>query len=260
MIRNPDPAELGAEIDWSPWYLTDEEDMGESAEQNKVIVLLLSILGQWGHEQGWDDTYIGADQFFAWVPEAPLVRISPDVYLLDDPPPPPFPRSWKTWEGHPAPRFAVEIVSGRDDHPAEWKKDYDESPAKYAQLGTQELVVFDPDAAAGRIANEDRVALQLYRRARDGAFIREHAHDGPVYSEQLGAWLVAHVEDGAARLRLARDKAGADLVLSEAEARDEERQRRLAAERAREEAERGRMEAESEVARLRSELERLRRS
>lgn len=129
-------------------------------------------------------------------------------------------------------------MSGRDDHPAEWKKDYEQSPAKYAQLGTRELVVFDPEAAAGRATDLERVALQLYRRAGDGAFVREHAHAGPVYSEQLGAWLIAHIEDGAARLRVARDETGADLVLSEAEARDR---------------------AEQEVARLREELARLRR-
>jgi hypothetical protein len=34
-VQDPSPAEVGARIDWSSWYLTDKADMGEGGEQGK---------------------------------------------------------------------------------------------------------------------------------------------------------------------------------------------------------------------------------
>ena len=42
--------------------------------------------------QGHDSTLAAFDNFFAWMEAEPNVRVSPDVYLLDDPPPPPWPK------------------------------------------------------------------------------------------------------------------------------------------------------------------------
>jgi len=242
---DPPPEEVGAPIDWSGWYLTDEEDMDESAEQHEIIAIIESVLKALARERGWEDVYVGGDQFFAWVPDEPLVRVSPDVYLLDQPPPPPRPASWKTWqEGHRPPRFAVEVVSGDDEHPAGWRKDYEEGPAKYAQLGTSELVVFDPQAAAGRVDGR-RVPLQVFRRDADDTFVRVYAGAGPAYSKELDAWLVSVRQGPVARLRVARDAAGQELVPTAEEARQAEAEARQA--------------AEQEAAALRADLERLRR-
>lgn len=63
----------------------------------------------------------------------PNVRVSPDAYLLDDPPPRPRPRMWQTWRaGHLPPRFALEVAS-----PENWRKDYEDNPPKYSLLGTR---------------------------------------------------------------------------------------------------------------------------
>jgi Uma2 family endonuclease len=160
-------------------------------EQAQIIEILRSVVEQLCRERGWRRVYVGADQVFAWMPGEPLVRVSADVYLLDDPPAPPLPASWQTWkEGHHPPRFAVEIVSGDDQHPDRWRKDYDEAPEKYAQLtqlGAEELVIFDPEAAAGRARDRGRVALQVYRRQPDGTFLRAHAGAGPAETRALGA-------------------------------------------------------------------------
>jgi Uma2 family endonuclease len=48
-------------------------------------------------------------------------------------------RSWKVWKTGVVPSFALEIVS-RDV-----EKDYEDAPRAYAELGAQELVIFDPD-------------------------------------------------------------------------------------------------------------------
>ena len=189
---------------WAEWYLRDEDDVGESTEQGIIVRLLLSAMDELARERGWARTLVAGDQFFAWIPQEPLVRISPDVYLLDDPPAPPYPAMWRTWlAGQAAPRFAVEVVS--DD----WAKDYLLAPRKYAQLGTRELVVFDPDAER----RNRRVALQLFRRDdTTGALVRVAAGAAPVHSEELGAWLVVQPHPGGARLRIARDPSGHDLV------------------------------------------------
>lgn len=223
VVRDLAPEDARAPIDWSAWYLTDETDMGESAEQGEIIRLLLSTLGVLGAERRWNHVYLGADQFFAWLREEPMVRVSPDIYLLDDPPSPPLPKSWQTWQaGHKPPRWAVEIVS--DD----WKKDYDDAPLKYAQLGTRELVIFDPEAARGGELRGTRVALQVYRRGDDGAFVQVYRGDGPAPSEQIGAFLVVQRVGETVRLRVARDAQGDDRVPTA-----EERVRALEAELAR---------------------------
>ena len=187
---------------WSAWYLTDEDDVGESTEQGIIVRLLLAALAELARERGWARSLVAGDQFFAWVEAHPLVRVSPDVYLLDDPPAPPYPGMWQTWRpGHPPPRFAVEVVSDR------WQKDYRDAPRKYDQLGARELVIFDPDAAtAPRLR---RVPLQVYRRDASGTWTRVAAGPGPVHSAELDAWLV--IVPGP-RLRIARDPAGLDLI------------------------------------------------
>lgn len=203
--------------------------MGESAEQGEIIRALLSALAQLAAERGMDRVYFGADNFFAWVEEEPLVRVSPDVYLLDDPPPPPLPKSWQTWlPGHRAPRWAVEIVSD------EWKKDYEDGPPKYAQLGTRELVIFDPTVAITPDRKGQRIPFQVYRRDADGLFVRVYSGDGPAPCEELGVFLVSQRHGDAVRLRAARDEAGIDIVptAEEGKRRAEEAQR-IAEERVR---------------------------
>ncbi|HEU4537197.1 MAG TPA: Uma2 family endonuclease, partial [Polyangiaceae bacterium] len=198
VVRDPPPDEFGVPIDWSSWYLTDEDDMGEAIEQQKSIEVFKASIEELARERGWPALHVGADTFFAWVEREPLVRVSPDVYLLDDPPPPPMPRMISTWQpGHRPPRFAAEIVS------EDWRKDYDGGPQKYAQLGARELVIFDPDAASGQARAAERAPLQVYRRTLDGAFARVYVGRGPALSEELGAFLVVTFEASVPRLRLA---------------------------------------------------------
>jgi Uma2 family endonuclease len=241
VVRDLAPEDAGAPIDWSAWYLTDEDDMGESAEQGEIIRILLSTLGVLAAERGWGNVYLGADQFFAWLRSEPLVRVSPDVYLLDEPPPPPLPKSWQTWlAGHKAPRWAVEIVSD------EWKKDYEDAPPKYAQLGTRELVIFDPEAArSGSSVGPTRVPLQVYRRDDDGAFVLVYRGEGPIQSEEIDAYLVVQHLGATVRLRVARDARAGDLVPTVEEAK-------LAADHRAETAEERVRVLEAELAKLRA--------
>jgi hypothetical protein len=114
------------------------------------------------------------------------------------------------------------------------RKDYEVSPFKYAQLGTRELVVFDPGVVSGP-EQPQRIPLQLYRRNGAGAFLRVYAGPGPVQSTELDAHLVVRREEGAMMLRIARDVAGQELVptAEEAQRKAEARVRELEAELAR---------------------------
>jgi Uma2 family endonuclease len=233
-------------FDWRRWYLRAEDDVGQSPDQYEAIddftanVLARSI------ELGWTNVRVGSDEFFAWVKKHPLVRVSPDTFVLDDPPPGQRPEMWETWrEGVRPPRFALEVVSDKSP-----RKDLVDGPAKYRQLGVRELVIFDQTIAEGRHPRSKRVPLEVWRRTPKGRFQRVHRGVAPAWSEELQAWLVITFDaTGAALLRLARDEKGAALVPTADEAREaaerqreEERTRREAAERQGEE-ERTRREA-----------------
>ena len=114
--------QAGAPADWSTWSVDDDAlHAAESCEQGEIIRELVSTLQQLARMRSWARVYIGADNYFGWMPDHPQVRVSPDVYLLDDPPAPPMPRSWQTWRaGHRPPRWAVEVVS------EDWPKDYED--------------------------------------------------------------------------------------------------------------------------------------
>ena len=219
VVLDPAQAGLEGEVDWSSWYLTDEDDEGVGAEQFLIAQAVYSTLLVLARERGWS-AFVGRDQFFAWAESEPLVRVSPDAYVLGGKAPSPLPAMWETWRpGHAPPRVAVEVVS--EDT---WLEDYEDNPPKYSQLGVEELVIFDPWAVSERRPAE-RVPLQVFRRTSEGALVRVHADVGPARSDALsdpsGAlwWVVTR--EPAPRLRIARDAAAAELVPTEAEALNE---------------------------------------
>ncbi len=159
---------------------------------------IVSGLTELARERGCRDVLIAADHFFAWLEQEPLVRVSPDIYLLDYLCKRPLPASWQTWlPGHRPPTLALEIVSDEG-----WAKDYRENPAKYAQLGARELIIFDPEAAPGR--KGERVALQVFRREAQ-AFVRAYQGAGPAYCREIDAWFSVQREEEVANLGIARD-------------------------------------------------------
>jgi len=245
VLRDLPPEQAGAPVDWSPWYVDDEEHLAESCEQGEIIYALRSTLEQLALVRGWERLYIGADNYFAWMPDEPQVRVSPDVYLLDDPPSP-LPKSWQTWKpGHRPPRWALEVVS------EDWSKDYQDGPAKYALLGCAELVLFDPEALRGATRNEARVPLTVFRRGEDGALAQVYAGPGPAYSEQLGCWLQARRGGYSAQLRLSEDEAGLRPVPTRVEAAESARAEEA---KARAEEAKARAEAERRVRELEEHL------
>ena len=225
--------------------------MGNSPDQVEAVDDFTASVRTRAAELGWTNVRVGKDEFYAWVKKHPLVRISPDTFVMDDPPEGRRPRIWQTWRaGVNPPRFALEVVS--DNSP---RKDLVDGPAKYRQLKTLELVIFDQTIAQGGHPRSKRVPLEVWRRTPAGRFQRVHRGSAPAWSEQLQSWLVVTFDaTGAAILRLARDEQGATLVPTAVEARAEAERQRAEAETQRAEAETQRAEAE----RQRAEAERQR--
>ena len=188
----PDP------LDWSTWYLDEDDEMGEGRLQVAIVTLLLECLQGLARDRGWDDVVIDRDQFFAWIEREPRVRLAPDVYLLRNPPDKALVDSWMTWlPGHHPPEFALEIVSG------DWRKDYHDNPAKYAHLGVQELVIFDPRFESRPAGGG--LPFQVYRRDEAGDFVPMPAQAQKAWSDILGVYLLVVGHGESVRLRLSED-------------------------------------------------------
>ena len=199
--------------------------MGQSGEQGQIIEVLRSSLLVFAEEQGWSSVLVASDNFFAWVDGEPHVQVSPDVYILDNPPAfdDPLPGRWETWRPeHRPPRFAVEIVSTK------WKKDYDINPARYDHLGVGELVLADRDAFVRGLSGEKRTANKkaakkrapflVYRRNEHDRLERVYRGNGPVHCAEIDAYLCfQHSSPGRPRVRISRDPKGVDIVPTEGE-------------------------------------------
>ncbi|MEJ7729018.1 MAG: Uma2 family endonuclease [Polyangiaceae bacterium] len=232
-----------------PTHYPVEDEMGESV-LHKVIVHLLWTQVQRLLAGGDPPCFVGSNQFIYWVQYSPTRSVAPDLYVLPGVPSDAAPKSWKVWETGVVPSFALEVVS--DDV----RKDYEESPVRYAELGLRELVVFDPDSAA----SPDRVRWQVFRRLpRGGLSLVERTDGDGVRSEVLGCWLRAVGAGSSLRVRVATGANGEELLPTEGESEHAAEQRALEAERRARDAERAQDAAQAESAQLRAELEQLRR-
>jgi hypothetical protein len=181
---------------------------------------------------------IGSDQFVYWDPTSVVKRCAPDVFVKVGVPDRPF-DVWKIWQ-RGAPELAVEIVSSSDRPEDEWGGKL----ARYRATGVLELVRFDAEDADNPISVWDRV---------DGELVERAGNDPErLLCNALGLWwTVVDMSGIGPALRLARDRAGTDLLLTprEAHAREAEARAREAEARA---------HAEQERDALRKELEALR--
>lgn len=198
------------------WVLS-EENMPEAIQHRDATDLLRLLLLAW-KARARRDALVAANLACRWHRENPRIGVDPDIALIEPAPPGADTlRSLRTWEeGHVPPRFAVEIVSATNPH-----KDYVAAPAKYAALGTRELVIFDPELL-GPAGTDGPHVLQVWRWRDDPAgMTRVHAGKGPAYSEELQAWLVPVDR----MLRIGDDEQGRSLWPTEAEAEAEAHRR-----------------------------------
>lgn len=226
-------------------FYPDHDDMGESTLQRLITELFRPLLARFLAEaQRGPRPFVGADQFIYYIKGNPKAVVAPDVYVMPGVEPDITPRCWKTWETGVAPSFALEIMSEIDD-----LKDVAHAPQRHDELGTRELVVFDPyvDVESGR------TRFRVHRRDERGSLVVvEATNRDRVESRELGCFLRAVGEGSALRLRIATGPTGDVIVPTDNERATLEAERAAIAER-----ERAATAAENE--RLRAELEALRR-
>jgi Uma2 family endonuclease len=163
------------------WVLP-EGTVPECMDHDRAAERIKAILAAWATRLG-RPVAVARNLAIRWVERAPQIGIDPDVCVLD-PSPGEHLASLRLWkEGHAPPSICFEVVS--ENHP---HKDYRDVHERYAAIGTEELVVFDPELA-GPPSLGGPVTFQLWRRDATGAFERVAAGDGPVYSEVLRCWL-----------------------------------------------------------------------
>lgn len=199
---------------------------------------------------------IGSNQFVYWDAGDPKKRLSPDAFVKLGVPNEMF-DNWKVWE-RGAPDLAVEIVSKSDRPEDEWAVKL----ARYEASGVREVVRFDPEGPRPGLSVWDRVDGDLVERAATDPDLCECA--------SLGLWWVVVPAADGSTLRLARDRAGKELLATPAEEKvrletelREERRARSVAEHeraieaaARQKSKRERDALAAEVERLRAELAR----
>lgn len=224
-----------------------EERVGEDILQRWIIELLRPLLQRWLDEHG-EAALVGADQFIYFEQYNPHRRVAPDLYVLPGVPSDARIKSWKVWETGIVPSFALEVVSSN------WEKDYCQAPVDHDELGTAELLIFDPDYARRR----EGVRWQRFTRSTGGRLVLVERSDGCAVESSVLRCVVRAVGVGQQlRLRLAEGK---DTVLfptaEEAErlAKEAERRAKEAERRAKEEERQAKEEALARLAQLEARL------
>ncbi len=206
VLREAPPALWQARVDWSSWTLSDAEAKAPSPLREAISLSLRSAIAGLIEQRG-GGLHVGGRQLFAWMPDEPLVRVCPDVYLLEGAPPASLPKGYQTWRpDHRPPLFALEVVT-------DWRRDYELLPQKHAALGVRELVIVDP---APDTREPAQVPLQVYRTLEDGAFAEVYHGPGPCRSSALDAWIVLAGQGAQTRLRLVSEVDGGEPARNEA--------------------------------------------
>jgi hypothetical protein len=206
------------------WVLT-EDKVPESFAHDEVVADLRDLLRDWVGRSP-RQLRVARNLGVRFVEADPRIGIDPDLCVLEPPPPDALKLgSLRTWlAGHVPPRLCFEIVSPNHPH-----KDYLHIQDRYAVMGTEELVVFDPLLCGPRSLGGP-VLLQRWQRA-GSLFERSHFGNDPVYSEVLGAWLLP----SGMRLGIADDREGTRPWATVAERgraeKEREHEQRLALER-----------------------------
>lgn len=203
-------AEALPHVEHDPTVYPVSDDMGTSSFEMLLRLLLLPLTRRWLAHQG-RPCFVGADQFIYWERFHPSKSVAPDLYTCPALPPEACPDALLLWmmDDHAVPPFALEVVSENKE------KDYVAAPRKYEELGTKELVIYDPRYEH----REGGWRWQVYRRKKRGGWKRpEVSNEDRVWSEELACWLRVVEVEGAPLLRLGTGEVGDELFPTEEEA------------------------------------------
>jgi hypothetical protein len=219
-----------------------EDDVGEHLLQTLIAEMLRPLIAALLAKRG-EKALVGADQYIYWQQYAPRKVVAPDIYVLPGVDPDTRVRSWKVWETGIVPSFALEIVladekkvrgaartgarGGGFGGSPPIVKDVELAPERYDELGTPEVVIFDPE----HTQREDGVRFRVHRRlARRGLTLVEATNADRVRSKALGCFLRVVGSGAKTRLRVGLGKDGEELLPTQAEHAEAETAARVRAE------------------------------
>ena len=184
-----------------PLHFPSEEEVPEGVVHFKLRAQLFAsleaLLGT--------GSLVSSDQFVYWDPTDPGQKLAPDIGIRVGTPRSLI-KSWKTWELG-APHVGVEIVSASDESPRELEKKLE----RYRRAGILEVVRFDPE--------DSERPLRIWDLLEGDLVGRDLAGPDALLCDALGLyWCIRLDAELGPSLRLARDPAGGDLVLTPVEA------------------------------------------
>jgi Uma2 family endonuclease len=210
------------------FHPTQEDLMGETAPHRDLVSYLAQVLTWIFHGQS---CAIYENLNFYQTDDYKEYPLAPDIAVIKGAERLPI-TSWRVGKTGPAPQVVFEIASVET-----WKRDLEEKPMQYGQMGIKEYFAYDPNERPVRRKAARRLwGWQLDKGSGDMHEMLVHP-DGRLWSQHLESFLVP---DGN-YLRLT-DSLGR-RHLTEAEAQAEAR--RAAERRAEAEARRAEMEAEA---------------
>lgn len=169
-----------------------DDGMGEDSLVIFIVETLRPLLAELFASRG-EQAFVGARQFIYWQQHAPTKFVAPHVYVLPGVAPETRVRNWKVWETGIVPSFALEVIS--DDR----RRTIEDSPRRYAEIGVQEVVIFDPEPET----RDDSVRFRVYRRlAKRGLTLVQATNADRIRSKQLGCFLRAVGTGDATRVRI----------------------------------------------------------
>ena len=201
------------ELDFFSFPESDGAPMAESRENIIEMIEMIFGLSYLMQVQGRTQFALGGNQFLFYNPhngnDPGTLWVSPDVYLALDVPPG-LRNSWRTWEEGKCPDVVMKITSVSTQ-----AEDVGTKLRRYGQLGAREYYIYDPQHTVVP-------PLQAYRY-EGGEAVPLSVAEGRVVSPLLGAELRVV----GAYLRVVDPRTGEPMLMTE-----EERQARIAAERA----------------------------
>jgi len=194
-------------------HFRSEEEVPESRAHLRIRTALWLML----EREFKDRAIVGSEQFVYWDPTDPKQCLSPDIMVWLGPPDHSW-TSWKIWE-RGAPHLAVEVISDSDARDRPWRRKF----AAYQRTGVLELVRFEPADARNPLRIWDRVDGDLVER-EVSTLEREHSEVLDLY------WCVEPSPEFGSMLRLSRDSAGLERLLTDTEVAEVEAEGRRIAE------------------------------
>jgi Uma2 family endonuclease len=203
---------------------TEEDLMGESALHRAVIRYLVDVLIWLFHTQTCS---VHENLNFYVTDDEDEYPIAPDVAVIKGVPFA-FEISWHIGETGPAPHVVFEMASDKT-----WKRDLEEKPSLYTQVGVQEYYAFDPYEPPLPLSRRKGRRLFGWQRDADTGLMRQvpPRPDGSLWSPQLTSGLkpdgkYLRLYDSSGRRRLTKSE------VDEAKAEREALARKIEAERA----------------------------